>query len=430
MPTPKVSGVVLTAMLLLPGYAAAQSNPTAAQLRQLQKVIEEQQRQLDALKQQVEQLSRAQTDVKASAAETDKKVEQVRAQVGEKPLVESGSKNIKLAISGQINRAMNVAGDGRNTKLYFVDNDVSNSRLRVVGTGEIYKGTTLGTTIEVAISPNNSYDVSQDNEDAGDFIDERKVEVWARNDGFGRVMFGKGQAAADDTAEYDLSLVGGPIMYAGVADIAGGLLFSEGGSYSTVTIGDAFNDLDGNRQDRIRYDSPMFGPAQLSFSAGSDQRWDAALTFGGDYGDWTGFALGPFTNLAAVSIRDPSDDGVDYQVAGSWSMLHNPSGLSLTLSGGMIEGDGDTPYNLYGKIGWDTAIFAFGNTGFGLDYTHSENISAEGDKANSFGIAAVQLIKDYGVELYGQLRLYTLDRGDGPNFDDIVVGTLGTRVKF
>jgi hypothetical protein len=42
----------------------------------------------------------------------------------------------------------------------------------------------------------------------------------------------------------------------------------------------------------------------------------------------------------------------------------------------------------------------------------------------------VQTIEGYGTELYSQLRWYTLDRGDAPSVDDIIVGTLGTRVKF
>ena len=427
----KASGVALTALLLLhPPHAAAQTAPTAAQLRQLQKVIEEQQRQLEALKQQVDQLQRGQTDAKASAAETEKKVEEVRAKVIDKPLIESGNSKVKLAITGQVNRAINIANDGDDTKAYFVDNDVSNSRMKMEGTGETEDGTKFGATIEMAISPNNSYDVSQTNEDAGDFFDQRKVEVWGRNDRFGRLMFGKGQAAADDVAEYDLSLVAGPIMYAGVADPVGGLLFSTGNALSGVTVGDAFFDFDGERQNRIRYDSPSFGPMQVSLSAGADQRWDAALNFGFDYGDWSGFEIGPFTNLAGVAISDPSQNGVDYRLAGSWSLLHGGSGLSLTVSAGMDEGDGDNPYNLYGKIGWDTNFFDFGDTGFGIDFTNSENVSASGDKASSFGLAAIQVIKEFGIELYAQARLYKLDRDTGPSVDDILVGTFGTRVKF
>ena len=104
---------------------------------------------------------------------------------------------VKLAISGQVNRAVNLANDGDKTKAYFVDNDVSNTRVRFEGTAAVTDATTLGSTVEVAFSPNNSYDVSQDNESADDFTDVRKADIWARNDAYGRLLFGKGAAAAD-----------------------------------------------------------------------------------------------------------------------------------------------------------------------------------------------------------------------------------------
>jgi hypothetical protein len=134
--------------------------------------------------------------------------------------------------------------------------------------------------------------------------------------------------------------------------------------------------------------------------------------------------------LAAVGISDPSEDGVDYRLMGSGSILHNPTGLSLTLSSGMDQADEGDPYNLYGKLGWYGTLNRLGNTGFGVDFTRGHDVSADGDTGYSVGGAVVQTIEGYGTELYSQVRWFTLDRDDAPNVDDIVVGTLGTRVKF
>ena len=49
-------------------------------------------------------------------------------------MVTSRQPELELSISGQINRAVNVLGDGDGTEVTFVDNDVSNSRIRFVGT--------------------------------------------------------------------------------------------------------------------------------------------------------------------------------------------------------------------------------------------------------------------------------------------------------
>ncbi len=437
---------VLVQTALMPSAGAQTVAVDAELLRQLQELVQEQQKQLgaqaetiEALKSRVDQLERKSTETQNIATEAQSTAEKAfdtaeKTSAGQLPdkVITSGQEKIKLAISGQLNRATNIADDGDETKAYFVDNDVSNSRVRFVGTGQVTPETTLGTTVEVAFSPNNSFDVSQDNEEADDFIDLRKVEGSARNDRLGRLLFGKGAAAADDTAEYDLSLVAGPIMYSGVADIAGGLQFVDDGALTGVTVGDAFFNFDGNRQDRVRYDSPVFGPGvQLAVSAGSDQRYDAALTWGGDYGDWSGVDIGDYSTLGAISIREPNADNVRWRLAGSYSVLHNPTGLSLTVSGGMdSKNRGDDPYNLYGKLGWDTSFFQFGPTGFGVDYTYSQDVSADGDEGMSVGLAAIQLIEDYGTELYAQVRIYDLDRDNANSVDDIVVGTVGTRIKF
>jgi hypothetical protein len=280
------------------------------------------------------------------------------------------------------------------------------------------------------VSPNNSYDVSQLSSQTDADYNVRRAEVTFQNDRYGRLQLGKGSSAADDTAEYDLSMVAGPIMYAGVADIAGGIIFTDGIDYSGTTVADAFFDFDDGRLARVRYDSPMFGPAQGSVSYGQDDQWAAAVTLGGDYGNWSGWTVNDFTLLAATSVYNPEDDNVDYAYAASASFLYDPIGVSLTLStGGYKLDEGDDPSNIYAKLGWDTQFWPLGPTGFGIDYTKGDNISSEGVEGTSFGLAAVQKIERYGIDLYSQLRWYELD-GTDPDLKNIVVGTFGTKFTF
>jgi predicted porin len=336
----------------------------------------------------------------------------------------------KLTLSGQINPAFNVVDDGISTDVFIVDNDTSGTRFRLDADAPL-GDTSIGATLEIGASPNNSYDVNQLNAQTDADFNVRRAEVTFRNDRFGRLQLGKGSSAADDTAEYDLSLVAGPIMYAGVADIAGGILFTDGIDYSDTTVGDAFFDFDGDRLARIRYDSPMFGPLQGSVSYGQDDQWAAAVTLGGDYGDWTGWTVGDFTLLAAASVYNPDDDAVDYAYAASGSALHDPTGLNLTLStGGYKLEQGDDPTNFYAKIGWDTEFWALGPTGFGIDYTKGESISSDGAEGTSFGIAAVQRIERYGIDLYTQLRWYELEGASDPDLKNVTVGTFGTKFTF
>ena len=61
------------------------------------------------------------------------------------------------------------------------------------------------------------------------------------------------------------------------------------------------------------------------------------------------------------------------------------------------------------------------------DATRGNNQPNGGSESFSVGGAFVQTISDYGTELYTQVRWYTLDNA---NVDDLVVGTVGSRIKF
>jgi predicted porin len=435
----------LTAAALL---ALATSAPalaqqaTTADIDRMMAVIDAQQRQIDAMRAELEALKAQRPAAAAPAAVAALAVaaapvapsldedDRTEAQMVAEGFTWRDQSGRSLTLSGQVNPAFNVVNDGIDTNVFIVDNDTSGTRFRLDADAPLGE-TSLGATIEIGASPNNSYDVNQLNAQTAADFNVRRAEVTFRNARYGRLQLGQGSSAADDTAEYDLSLVAGPIMYAGVADIAGGILFTDGTDLTATTVGDAFFDFDGDRLARVRYDSPMLGPVQGSASYGQDDQWAAAVTLGGDYGDWSGWTVGDFTLLAAASVYNPDDDSVDYGYAASASALHDPTGLSLTLStGGYKVDEGDDPRNFYAKLGWDTEFWPLGPTGFGLDYTQGENISADGAEGTSFGLAGVQRIERYGIDLYSQLRWYELDENTDPDLKNIVVGTFGTKFTF
>jgi hypothetical protein len=191
-----------------------------------------------------------------------------------------------------------------------------------------------------------------------------------------------------------------------------------------VSVSDAFNNLDGlSRRSRLRYDTPTFSGFHLAGSLVSDQRYDASLWWGGQgYG---------FKAAGAAAFSDPNQDDTDFQYSASFSLLHEDTGLNLTLSSGLRQRDdqGDQE-NLYAKVGWLTTFFSFGETGFGVDYTRSMNLPTGRDDGYSVGAAAVQHFDEYGTEIYLQYRLHSLDRDVEPSVQDINVGTIGARVKF
>lgn len=53
-----------------------------------------------------------------------------------KNVTSGGGERVKLAISGWVNRSVNVVDDGKDTEAYFVDNDNSDSRIKLTGTAK------------------------------------------------------------------------------------------------------------------------------------------------------------------------------------------------------------------------------------------------------------------------------------------------------
>ena len=422
-------GLLLAVQVFFVGQVAAQEGTVdSKELERLERLIKEQQQQLDSLQQQMKQLKQTATEAQTQAKEAKSVAEEVKTTVVA-PIekgVTSGQERVRLAISGQVNRAVNMVDDGKNTKAYYVDNDASNSRVRFVGTAKTTDDLTLGAKIELAIAPNESADASQGNEESGDFFDQRWAEVSLDSKRFGKLSLGKGDTASNNSAEVDLSKTD-VIQYASIADIAGGILFRQKNSDDTLTdvsVSDAFKDLDGlSRKSRVRYDTPTFYGFHLAGSAVSDQRYDGSLWWGGQ-----GFG---FKAAGAVAVAYPNEDNTDLQYDGSFSLLHEATGLNLTLSAALQERDnqGDAN-NMWVKVGWLTRFFSFGETAFAVDYDRSVNLPTGTDEGYSAGAAIVQQFEDYGTELYMQYRFYSLDRDADPNVQDINVGTIGARVKF
>jgi len=431
----KAASLGLGVLLALQGGGtfaeARQVTVDAKVLEQLQQLVQEQQKQLDRLQKQVDAFQQTAVAAQAQAQEAKTVAEEVKTSTQAAKTVISGSERVRLAISGQVDRAINVADDGKETDVYFVDNNSSTSRVRFVGTAGLNEDMTLGSKIEVSLAPNLSTKVNQKNQSDSsdnDLVDERVAEVYLQSRQYGTLTLGKGSTASDYTAEVDLSGTD-VVLYSDYTNIAGGLLFRESasGELTDIKLSDAFKNFDGlSRQSRLRYDTPMFYGFSLAGSVISDSRWDAVLR-------WNGSGYG-FKMAAAAAVDYINTDNADYQYDGSFSVLHTDTGLNFTFSAGTQDAaTGDSPYGLYGKLGWQSQFCPLGTTSFGVDYGHTENlpVGEDGDEGDTFGLAVVQSFADYGTEVFLQFRQYSLDRAARyDKVDDINVGTIGARVKF
>ncbi len=428
--------VTIWAAVIMLGLQAVAVSPVQAEqitvdakmIERLETMLNAQQQQIDTLQQEIKQLKQSTVEAHTQAKEA-KKIAETAQQSDQAPVakvVTSGEDKVKLAISGQINRAMNIADDGDKTDTYFVDSEASNTKVRFVGTALVNDDLTLGAKLELAFAPNESNTVSQlDDGESGDFTDQRYADLSLTSKRYGTFYLGKGDTSSNSTAEVDLSGTD-LVQYASTADLVGGLFFTQSSNdeLTNITVADAFKDFDGlSRKNRMRYDTPNFHGFGLSGSVISDRRWDTALRWGGD-----GYGV---KAAAAAAVAYLHEDDSDYQYDGSFSVLHQATGLNFTFSAGTKDTDIQSdPYNLWGKIGWLTSLNDFGKTAFGVDYGYSENIESDDYEGETFGVAVVQNFDDYATQLYFQFRNFSLDTKDDPNVSDINVGTVGARVKF
>lgn len=342
--------------------------------------------------------------------------------------VASANSGIRLTFSGQVNRGVLFADDGVGSETFFVDNDNSSTRFRFTGEGDFGDGWTAGVNIEIEAESNSTASVNQITQTSGGggtFLNDRKLEFYFENDKFGRLSVGQGDTASNSTSEVDLSGTS-VVAYSGIADLAGGVLFRDGtGALTNVNIGSAFSNLDGlSRQDRVRYDTPSFGGVTLSGSVGSNGIYDLAARYNS--------ALGGFKVGAAIAYSVNAAD--DETVNGSVSVLHQDTGLSLTLAGGTVDRElatdaRDTNFG-YVKVGYQTqSLTNLGSTAFSIDYSTNDDTGVVGDDATSYGIAAVQHIDAIGTDLYLGVRNYELDR-PGAQFQDVTAVLAGARLKF
>lgn len=344
-----------------------------------------------------------------------------------------------VELSGQVNRAVMYADDGVESDTFFVDNDNSSTRFRILSKAKMSDDVTVGANMEVEHESNSSSKVTigqtGDARSANAFT-ERKLELYFDSKTLGRLWLGQGDTASNGTSEKDLSgtsLIG----YSSITDVGGSLSFRNSLDQSVIgALGDYYTNMDGlSRDDRIRYDTPKLGGFMLSVSASTGEKYDIGLNFDRKFGD--------VAISAGLGYADGGDvKSWDNQVNGSVSVLFK--GFSVTLAGGSqgdlklsdIEDavrdedeDEDEPVFYYAKLGYQFKASALGKTAFSIDYGRTEDL-VDNTELSSYGLQFVQKIDKVATELYIGIRNNQLDITGNDDIEDIMTVMGGARVKF
>ncbi len=323
---------------------------------------------------------------------------------------------LTLGISGQINKTIGYIDNGDDSAVGFFDNVISGSRFRFTGEEDVGGGLKVGGVWEWQWSnsptSNASFNTSGKFDETSASLQDRKTELYFAGK-WGKVSLGKGDGAANGSAEVDLSGTT-------AIDYAGGnacLLGSMNYGGSAVTVGSTYTEFDGeSRNDRLRYDTPKLGKVvSIAVSVANANEKEAAV--------WYAQTLGSTKIAAALGYTDNSDTGTTDRTRTSLSasaVLKN--GLNFTLSYSTQDNKTSnlTSSNTYFKIGWSK-----GKNNVSLSYGQQDN---EGQNANPSSIA-VSYVYDLAksAEAYVSLRTSSADTS---GLDDITGLWIGSRIKW
>jgi predicted porin len=334
---------------------------------------------------------------------------------------------LTLGISGQINKTIGYIDNGDNSAIGFFDNNISGSRFRFTGEEDIGGGLKVGGVWEWQWSNSPagkaSFNSNGKFNETSAGLQDRKTELYFAGK-WGKVSLGKGDGAANGSAEVDLS--GTTTM-----DYAGGnacLLGSMTYGSSSVTVGSTYTEYDGeSRNDRIRYDTPKFAKVlSIAVSLANANEKEAAVRYAQTLGSTKiAAALGYTDNKDATTsnaVTAPSTDRKRASLSAS-AILKN--GLNFTISYSSQENNisSTSNTNSYFKIGWKK-----GKNAVSLSYGQQD---IEGTDANPSSIAVAynySIAKD--VEAYASIRSSSADDFGGSSLDDVTGFWVGSRIKW
>jgi predicted porin len=290
-----------------------------------------------------------------------------------------GNRQISLQIYGQVNKALMAWDDGFRRDAYIVDNETSTSRFGFIGQAQIKPGWSAGYRMEFEFGDALSSEVfNGKNGDeglgsvGGTDVRIRQNYWYIDSERLGRISVGHQSPATDDITIINLGaqMSDAPLHYNNNFGLRLGLAF---GLTTDLTWGNFAYTVDTLRGNFARYDSPTLWGFVLSAAAGENDVYDVALRY---RADWSMFRF-------AAGIGYMNSQELDFQdVRGSASLMHTPSGIYLSVAGGVrddksgVVTDADDAGFYYAQLGIKRRLLPYGDTTFYGEYGVYSDYSA------------------------------------------------------
>lgn len=349
----------------------------------------------------------------------------------EASVAHAGNRKVSVSIYGQVNRAILVWDDGRDSDAYVVDNDTSSTRLGVIGQGELKPGWTAGYRIEIEYKDASSDEVFNTGDEGfgeSNQMRTRHAYWYIETENAGRLSIGQQSPATDDITLINL---GAAMSDAGLHYNNSFALRLKSGELTDLFWGHLASIVDSIRGDFVRYDTPIMHGFLISAAWGENDNWDAAIRH---QGEWNNVRFASGLGYMDNTELDFSD------MRGSASAIHTLSGLFVTAAGGVrneddagffVDGNpfnfNDDSYFYFAQAGVSKEWFSAGKTSVYGEYGLYNNFSAgkilRGEIDNDIvdmglvldneverlGLGVEQAFSASSVLLYANVNYYTAD---------------------
>jgi predicted porin len=352
------------------------------------------------------------------------------------PAVVKSSKKMKLRLYGQIARGFGFISDGENQQFRQGQLSTTSSRMGIDGRGKINKDWSLRTRFEFQVVGDGGFDPQENSDGDRERFRIRHTDAIVSNKRLGAIWLGRGDTATNGVTEVTLA------KGMNTAHLGGDLAHVMNGVPATVDstgaqtrdIRSFYSSFDGaGRATRIRYDTPSFAGFKVSASYIDSANLDAAVRYSGGGGGAkvkgaVGFARIEQDGTGNFNETGPEDTS---RLAGSFSVML-AGGFGITMSGGheWYDASGrDNAWNVNPSIWYTMKATEVGPTTVELSYAHSENVGANDDDADAYGITLAQVLANTGTDTYLTFRYYDMEQAGADLSEAWMVGA-GFRARF
>jgi hypothetical protein len=362
-----------------------------------------------------------------------------------------GNRVVSLQVYGQVNKALLIWDDGVDSDAYVVDNDASGSRIGFTGSAKFKPGWSAGYLMELDIqdaASNQVDNLGPDFDDPADEIAIRYNYVYIESETLGRISLGQASTAADGVNEVVLgnSLRNSDLHHGNDIQIR----FSDTGLGAGFSLDQIAGNLDGGRDDVIRYDSPSIYGFIVSAAWGDNDYADVALRFKKEWNSIrVAAAIGYQWDASGDQDTSPENDiggadleNLDFEVlSGSISVMHVPTGIYGAFAAGNKEIedlDRDASF-WYAQLGIEKKFLPYGSTTVYAEYGQYDDFLTQFDldivssEATRWGLGIVQKIDSAAMEIYAQAAFWSFEASEGEvsrDLEDLTTVMIGSRIKF